>query len=85
LKEAVSPLATKVELQREVERLATKLDLKNETSRLDLGLSNLEHSMSKLKGDLELKISDFKSDILRWMFALFLTMILAILGLYFKK
>jgi hypothetical protein len=57
---------------------ATKIELKNETSRLELALKD-ETSR------LELKISDFKSDILRWMFALFLTMMLALLGLYLKK
>jgi chromosome segregation ATPase len=49
------------------------------------GLSKLELNMTKIKGELEVKISDFKSDILRWMFAFFVTMLLALIGLYFKK
>ena len=43
---------------------------------------------TEVKGDLskmELNISDTKSDIIRWMFAFFVTMLLALLGLYFKK
>ena len=37
------------------------------------------------KGELEVKISEVKSDVLRWLFAFFVTTLLAILGLYFKK
>jgi len=33
---------------------------------------------------LEIKMGDLKSDLIRWMFALFVTLMLAILGLYFK-
>ena len=43
---------------------------------------------TEVKGDLskmELNISDTKSDIIRWMFAVFVIMLLALLGLYFKK
>lgn len=43
---------------------------------------------TEVKGDLsklEVKVSDTKSDTLRWMFAFFVTMLLALLGLYFKK
>jgi hypothetical protein len=43
---------------------------------------------SEVKGDLsklEIKISDTKSDTIRWMFAFFVTMLLALIGLYFKK
>lgn len=45
----------------------------------------MKEGFAKVKGDLEVKISDTKSDIARWMFALFVTMLLAILGLYLKK
>src|ERR1700754_2473808 len=45
----------------------------------------MKEGFAKLKGDLEVKISDTKTDVARWMFALFVTMLLAILGLYFKK
>lgn len=43
---------------------------------------------SEVKGDLsklEIKISDTKSDTIRWMFAFFVTMLMAVIGLYFKK
>jgi hypothetical protein len=45
----------------------------------------MKEGFAKLKGELEVNISEFKSDILRWMFAFFVTMLLALLGLYFKK
>ncbi|MDI9364631.1 MAG: hypothetical protein QM541_06750 [Flavobacterium sp.] len=34
---------------------------------------------------LEVKLSETKVEILRWMFGIFLAMMLAIIGLYFKK
>ena len=37
------------------------------------------------KGELKVKIAEVKSDVIRWMFAFFVTMLLAILGLYLKK
>jgi uncharacterized protein YqgV (UPF0045/DUF77 family) len=49
------------------------------------GISRLELYIAKIKGELEVKISESKSDIFRWMFAFFVTMLLAVLGLYFKK
>jgi hypothetical protein len=45
----------------------------------------MKEGLAKVKGELEVKISDTKSDMVRWMFAFFVTMLLAILGLYFKK
>ena len=42
---------------------------------------------AELKGDiakLDVKISDVKSDVMRWIFAIFVALMLAILGLYFK-
>jgi hypothetical protein len=68
----LSSFATKAEL------FATKAELKEE-------IGNVREDLAKAKGELEVKISDVKSDILRWMFAFFITMILAILGLYLKK
>jgi len=86
-KDDLAGFATKIELKNEVSRL--ELALKSETSNLGLALksetSNLELALKNETSRLELKISDFKSDILRWMFALFLTMMLALLGLYLKK
>ena len=34
---------------------------------------------------LDVKISDVKSDIIRWVFAFFIASMLAIIGLYFKR
>jgi hypothetical protein len=51
--------------------------------RLEMGQMRLE--MVQIKGELEVKIADVKSDVIRRMFAFFVTMLLAILGLYFKK
>ena len=45
----------------------------------------LELKTTRLKGELEVKIADVRSDVIRWMFAFFVATILAILGLYFKK
>lgn len=76
----------RIEFKGEIGSLRTELktemaDLRAELKGDTAGLS------TELKGDiarLEIKVSDFKSDIIRWMFALFVTMILAIIGLYFK-
>jgi hypothetical protein len=58
--------------------LATKEDLANLKGILKEDLANL-------KGSLETKIGEVKSDVIRWTFAFFVTMMLAILGLYLKK
>jgi hypothetical protein len=34
---------------------------------------------------LEVKVAESKSDVIRWIFALFVTMMLAFIGLYLKK
>jgi hypothetical protein len=47
--------------------------------------SELNLNIANLRTDLEVKIADVRSDVIRWMFAFFVTMLLAILGLYFKK
>jgi hypothetical protein len=54
-------------------------------SELQIEVSKLREDLAKVEGRLEVKISDVKSDVLRWMFAFFVTMMLAILGLYLKK
>jgi hypothetical protein len=68
----LSTFATKVEL------FATKTELKEE-------IGKVREDLAKVKGELEVKISDVKSDVVRWMFAFFVTMLFAILGLYLKK
>lgn len=48
-------------------------------------LAALRTELSNVRGNLEVKISDVRTDVMRWMFAFFITTLLAILGLYFKK
>jgi len=75
--------ATKEELAQLRGALTTGLaDLRGE---MHTGFSDLRGEMAGMKGDLEVKIADVKSDVIRWMFAFFVTMLIAILGLYFKK
>ena len=79
----LSTFATKAEL------LGTKSELKEEIASVKFELkgeiASVREDLAKVEGRLETKISDVKSDVLRWMFAFFITMILAILGLYLKK
>ena len=55
---------------------ATKEDLRNFATKEDL---------ANVRGELRTEIANVKSDVIRWMFAFFVTMLLAILGLYLKK
>jgi len=64
---------------------ATKEELAQIRGAINTGLAEVRGEMAKMRGDLEVKIADVKSDVLRWMFAFFVTTLLAILGLYFKK
>ena len=68
---------------------ATKEDLAKLRGELQNGMTSLrgefKTELTSFRGELEVKISDVKSDVVRWMFAFFITMLLAILGLYFKK
>jgi hypothetical protein len=67
------------ELVESIQRsFASKEDLANVKGQLEVKLE-------VVKGQLEVKISDVRTDVIRWMFAFFVTMLLAILGLYFKK
>ena len=45
----------------------------------------LKEDISNLRGELKTNIAEVKSDVIRWTFAFFITMMLAILGLYLKK
>jgi len=63
---------------------ATKEDLWKVKEELKGDIGNLR---TELKGDiarLDIKISDVKSDVVRWVFAFFVALMLAIIGLYFK-
>jgi len=71
---------------------ATKEELAQIRGAINTGLAEVRGEMAKMRGDLEVKIADVrtevvgvKSDVMRWMFAFFVTTLLAILGLYFKK
>ena len=74
--QSMKTLATKEDLARLA--LSTKEDLAN------LALSTKEN-LSKLEVKLENKINDFKIDIVRWMFAFWITVIMMFIGLYFKS
>jgi hypothetical protein len=69
--------------------LGLRGELKADIAGLRTDMSNLRGELKEdiagLRGSLEVKISDVRTDVVRWMFALFVTMLLAILGLYFKK
>ncbi len=64
---------------------ATREDLVGVRGELKEEITGLRTDIAGLRGYLEVKISDVRTDVMRWMFALFITMLLAILGLYFKK
>jgi hypothetical protein len=44
-----------------------------------------KEDLAKLEGKLSTSISETKSDIQRWVFGFFFALIIAIVGLYFKK
>ena len=58
---------------------------KNFATKTDLNSFATKEDFANVRGDLRTEIAEVKSDVLRWMFAFFVTMLLAILGLYFKK
>ena len=58
--------------------LATKEDLK------DLKLE-LKQDIADLKLELSVKMAKTKTDLIRWVFAFFIPLMLAIIGLYVKK
>jgi hypothetical protein len=78
-KEDLRNFATKEDLR----NFATKEDLRNFATKEDLAVLRGEFKADK--GELEVKIAEVKSDVIRWTFAFFVTMLLAILGLYLKK
>ena len=75
---------------RDAEALVTYVDTSFKDNRKELledirGAFASKEDLVKVKGDLEVKIADAKSDVIRWMFAFFVAILIAILGLYFKK
>ena len=47
-------------------------------------ISMVKQELIKVEARLEVKIADVKSDVIRWVFAFFVALMLAIIGLYFK-
>lgn len=72
--------------EKEAEALVTFVDSKlKENNEANLKVVATREDVVRLKGDLETKISDTKSDIIRWVFGIFVVLMLAIIGLYFKR
>jgi hypothetical protein len=68
------------------DRIALIEDFRREfATKADLSRFATKEDLANVRGDLRTEITEVKSDVLRWMFAFFVTMLLAILGLYFKK
>ncbi len=80
-KEDLRNFATKEDLR----NFATKEDLRNFATKEDLRNFSTKEDLANVRGDLRTEIAEVKSDVVRWLFAFFVTMLLAILGLYFKK
>jgi hypothetical protein len=74
--------------EREVEALVDFMETKHrETSDANSKILATKEDMGGIKielGRLETKIAENKTDIIRWVFALFIPLMLAIIGLYFK-
>jgi hypothetical protein len=85
LKEDIYSLRT--ELKGDISSL--RIELKEDIASLKNELKgDIGSVRTEFKGEisrLEVKISDFKSDIIRWVFAFFIALMLAIIGLYFKR
>ena len=73
--------ATKEDLR----NFATKEDLRTFATKEDLRNFATKEDLANVRGELRTEIANVKSDVIRWMFAFFVTMLLAILGLYLKK
>ncbi len=79
--------------EKEAEALVTFVDNKlkesNESNLKVLSTKEdihlLRNELTQTKGELETKIAETKSDIIRWVFGIFIVLMLAIIGLYFKK
>ena len=76
--------------EKETEAFITYIDTSLKDNRNEL-VETIQRSfaskedLANVKGELEVRISDVRTDVIRWMFAFFVTMLIAILGLYFKK
>jgi hypothetical protein len=82
--------------ERETEALINFVDVKIKENNQDIHEINLralatkedisivKQELIKVETRLEVKIADVKSDVIRWVFAFFVALMLAIIGLYFK-
>jgi len=68
------------------ENLTTFIEhkIKNEVEGNTQTLATKEELL-KMKSELEAKISETKVDLIKWMFAFWVTLVLMIVGIYFKK
>lgn len=73
---------TKLEMNLRGDMSRLEVNLRGEMNELKVGLRD---EMSKLEMNLRDKINDSKSDLIKWMFGIFLTLALMILGIYFKN
>jgi hypothetical protein len=80
-KDDLRNFATKDDLR----NFATKDDLRNFATKDDFKSFATKLELANMRGELRTEIANVKSDVIRWVFAFFVTMLLAILGLYFKK
>ena len=76
--------------EQEASELIDFVDVKVKQNNKDNQEINLRTLATKAElfevtGKLEAKITETRSDIIRWVFAFFVTLMLAIVGLYFKR
>ena len=70
---------------RETEAMVDYFDTTIKENNKEIQEANLRTLATKEDlAKVEVKVAECKSDIMRWMFAFFVTMMLAILGLYLK-
>jgi hypothetical protein len=73
---------TSMEGQLETKITSLEGQLETKTTSLE---GRLTTKIAEVEGRLEVKIVEVKSDIIRWMFGLFVAILIAILGIYLKK
>ena len=72
--------------EKEAEALVGFVDAKlKENNENNLKILATKEDLAKLEGKLDTKISEVKVEIIKCMFGFFVAMMLAIIGLYFKK
>ena len=72
--------------EKEAEALVSFVDSKiKENNQSNLRTLVTKEDLAREIGDVKVKMAETKSDIIRWVFAFFVTLMLAIIGLYFKS